>query len=380
MMRPADALVTGFCKAPAVTQAAFAPLLRLRQQGHLRHIHYVTWDDPSLDGFVAPVSAMGDVIVTRHPQPEITGSAGWRGVRLQAENLRAGLALLPPGGLVLKLRPDFVARAELLQEKITGFETLCAPVPRTVPNGIEMPAPVLAQKMWLPWADANQPFFYEDAAFLAAHEDAQLLVTKLTRQDRAILDNGPLSGPFAHVIRYGRIFAPRWPIFDAYLRRYGVFANDMDYRAELLAAMLGEGFFWHLLVAHAWILHSQFHIDAGGQGDIQFYANNRNPDANWSDVARLRTANPYDDIPMWKNGTRAGEAAHAASRLYGRLVDDSWQTALFTAPVADLPAQTLHSLMENVAQDDGRLAGIEAAFYQRLEQIHRTRAPLARAG
>jgi hypothetical protein len=380
MRRAADALVIGFCKAAAVTQASFAPLCRLRQEGHLRDIHYVTWDDPALDNFVAPVAAMEGVRITRLPQPAITGSAGWRGVRLQVENLRCGLALLAPETLVLKLRPDFVVRADLLREKLNGFDRHCAPVARTAANGTVMPAPLLKCKMWLAWADANQPFFYEDAAFLALKEDAEKLVTAVTEEDRAILDNGPLSGPFAHVVRYGRIFAGRYPLFAAYLARYRFFANDMAYRRELLAAMLGDGFFWHMVIAHAWILHSQFHIDAGTQGDIQFYANNRNEGADWSDLARLRTANPYDDIAMWRDGTHPGEASHSPSRTYGRLVDDGWQEALFTRPLPDLPAATLKNLMENVAgHGDGRLAEIERQFYSHLERIHRTRSPLARA-
>ncbi len=127
-MRPTDALVTGFCKSPLVTEKSFAPLRRLRQEGHLRAIHYVTWDNPEIDACVAPVTAMDDVTVTRVPQPDARGTPGERGVVYQVENLRAGLALLPPDGLVLKLRPDFVASARLLRDKIVRFEQFCAPV------------------------------------------------------------------------------------------------------------------------------------------------------------------------------------------------------------------------------------------------------------
>ena len=86
--------------------------------------------------------------------------------------------------------------------------------------------------------------------------------------------------------RSPRIFAPAYRLFANYLRNYRYFINDFDYRLQLVPHLLNDGFFWHVLVAHAWILHSQFHVDAGRQGDIVFYANNVNQNADWSKPSR----------------------------------------------------------------------------------------------
>ncbi len=380
MPRPVDALVTGFSKAPAVIAQSFAPLRRLRQEDHLRAIHYVTWDDPSLDGLVAPVAAMGDVTVSRVPQPKASGTAGQRGVVYQIENLRAGLQCLPRDGLIFKQRPDFVISHTLLRDKITGFDRLCPGASRTAPNGVAMPAPVFANKMWLPWADACHPFFYEDAAFLATARDAALLVTDVTAHDLAFPAQA-IWGPYAHVVRYARIFLEAYPLFANYLRNYRFFVNDFDYRMQLVPFLLDDGFYWHAIVAHAWILFSHFHIDAGAQGDIQLYANNCNERADWSDLSMLKSANPYDKIDMWRTGSHPGQALPSVSRVFCRLVDDAWQTALFTQTMPDFPPETLRSLMENIAHHhDGRLGGIEHDFYDRLAVLNAAAWPLAKAG
>jgi hypothetical protein len=375
MARPTDALITGFVKSPVLLEASLAPVRRLRQEGILRSIHCVTWDSAELDPFVAPLAAMDDVRLTRVTQPNAQGSPGRRGLAYQIENLKAGLELLDGDGLVLKLRPDFVADANLLRDKIVHFDALCAPVSRRAPNGVTMPEPVLANKMWIPWADSNQPFFFEDAAFLAAAADARKLVSRLMPEDGPILDDA-IWGSYAHVVRYGRIFAGAWPIFANYLKYYRAFITDMDYRRKLVPLLVADGFFWHLVVAHAWILHSQFHVDAGAQGAVQFYANNCNKDADWSKPESLRTANPYDNIAMWRDGTHAGGALLNVSRAFGRLINDDWQRALLSGPLSDFPADTLRTLMENIAAyRDGRLADIERIFYGKLMRFRRANWP-----
>ena len=253
-MRPTDVLVTGFVKSPVVMEQSLAPIRALRFDGVIRHIHYVTWDSPELDPWLAPLSRMSDIKLTRVPQSDATGNAAQRGVAYQVANLETGLKLLSDDdALVLKYRPDFIASARLLRDKIMNFDRLCAPVSQTAPNGVEMPAPVLAHKIWVPWADANNPFGYEDAAFLGTVRDIKTLVTKLDASDHAILgaDN---CGTYAHVVRFGKIFRERWPLFENYLRHYDYFPNDFDYRTKLVPAMVDDAFFWHLVIAHAWIL------------------------------------------------------------------------------------------------------------------------------
>jgi len=371
-MKPADALVTGFVKSPALLEQSLAPLRALRFDGVIRHIHYVTWDSPELDAWLAPLALMGDVKLTRVPQPDASGNANQRGVIYQVRNLQAGLDLVSDqDGLVLKSRPDVIASAPLLRDKIVNFDRLCAPVPTMAPNGVAMPKPVLAGKIWIPWADSNQPFFYEDAIFLGKLRDIRKLVTPLDPADHALLGQADC-GSYAHVVRFAKIFRAHWPLFDGYLRHYDCFVNDLSYRMKLLPEILDNGFFWHVLIAHAWILYSQFHVDSGAPNALRFYANNVNQGADWSRPETLKLANPYDDIDSWRRDTRAGEATHSVRRVYGRLVDDAWQTALFTKPLPDFPTDMLAGLMANAAGcRDGRLAEIEQDFYDGLDKFYR---------
>ncbi|HEY4274665.1 MAG TPA: hypothetical protein VGM68_04220 [Rhizomicrobium sp.] len=371
-MRPTDALITGFCKAPQLALQAIAPLRRLHRQGHIRNIHYVTWDNPDLDPHIAPIADNPEIQITRVPQPDAQGHINWRGVVYQVRNLEAALALVPEDdALVLKTRLDFVPDTDFLRSKIMNFDTLCAPVSNIAPNGVPMPAPVLGNKIWIPWADSNQPFFYEDALFLGVKRDIQKLVTPLNEADEVILSIEKC-GSYGHAVRFAKIFLARWPLFHGYLRHYDVFVNDFSYRTRLLAVALEDGFFWHLLIAHAWILYSQFHVDSGQPGELRFYANNVNRHADWSRPETLKPANPYDHLPNWRSDTRPGEAAHSVRRTYGRLVDDAWHTALFTQPLPDLPAEILANLMSNTAAShDGRLAGIERDCYAALDKIYR---------
>lgn len=371
-MRPADALVTGFVKSPVVLEQSLAPLRALRFDGVIRHIHYVTWDSPELDAYLAPLALMGDVKLTRVAQPDVPGNGAQRGLVYQVRNLEAGLALLADDdALVLKSRPDFIGNAALLRDKIINFDRLCAPVPTTAPNGVVMPKPVLANKIWIPWADSNQPFFFEDAAFLGTLRDVRKLATPLDDADHALLGRADC-GSYAHVVRFAKIFLRSWPLFGGYLRHYDCFVNDLSYRMKLVPKILDDGFFWHLLIAHAWILYSQFHVDSGPSNALRFYANNVNQDADWSRPETLNLANPYDDIDSWRGDTRAGEATHSVRRTYGRLMDDAWQTALFNQPMPDFPAEMLNGLMTNAAASrDGRLAGIERDFYDGLDKFYR---------
>lgn len=379
-MRPIDALITGFVKSPLLLEQSLAPLRQLRQEGVIRHIHYVTWDSAELDLFVAPLAQMPDVQLTRLAPPAAPGIPNQRGIVYQVRSLEAGLALLPDrDGLILKIRPDFVAKSDFLRRKILNFERDCAVPPRRSLLGVTMPPPVLQNKIWIPWADSNQPFFFEDALFMGNTRDIHRLVTPLDDADHAVLGD-ILCGGYAHTVRYAKLFTAQWPIFLNYLRHYRCYVNNIDYRMKLVPLILDDGFFWHLLVAHAWILHSQFHVDAGEQGDMLFYANTVNQDTDWSRPPTWQLANPYEDIACWRDGTRPGEATHSVRRVFGRLVDDAWHTALFTQPLSDFPKETLCSLMENVAAGDGRLAEIERAFYAKLESFYHANSAMAKTG
>ena len=67
--------------------------------------------------------------------------------RLKLQRLMFGQCPAHDNALVLKYRPDFIASARLLRDKVVNFDRLCAPVSTTAPNGVEMPKPVLANKV-----------------------------------------------------------------------------------------------------------------------------------------------------------------------------------------------------------------------------------------
>ncbi len=367
----ADAIVTGFVKSPALLRRSLAPLLQLKQEGVLRSIACVTWDSAEIDPHVAPLADMPEVSLVRVPQPLVQGTANQRGVAYQIRNLDVALSHIPgEDPLVLKSRPDFVVDVDFLRSKIANFDALCKVADGQTAWGVKMPKPVLQHKIWIPWADSNQPFFYEDAMFLGRKKDLRKLVTPLTREDIDILGD-PFCGQFAHIVRYSKIFVPRYPLFAEYLRNYRYFVNDVDYRLQLVPHLTNDGFFWHVLIAHAWILHTQFHIDAGRQGEILFYANNVNQNADWSNPESLRNATPYDYIDTWRKGTKPEAVLPSVRRSYGRLADDAWPTALFTREAPDFPRATLKRILENVtACRDGRLKAIENDFYRNTAAFH----------
>jgi len=174
------------------------------------------------------------------------------------------------------------------------------------------------------------------------------------------------------VLRYIHPFLPRFPIFRRYIENYGAFANDLAYRKGLVGMMLGDGFFWHLLFAHAWVMHTSFHIDGGETGDLAFYPNTVNADTDWRDLAAIKQTPPYDNIGQWRESTRAGNAIMpAVMRTYGRLVDDMWPRSLFAARIADMPDGMIARLARGVAlYETGCLREIENAFYKKLRAFH----------
>ena len=382
MQRMADAIVTGFAKSRELAELSLAPLLQLKQENVLRDVVCVTWDGAELDAYAGWVENLAGVTLARVPQPDTSGTGNQRGAVYQIETLRAALSLLPEDGEVtLKSRPDYVFDAAFLRRKIVNFDSWSTIPPRAI-FGIVMPKPVLQSRMWIPWADCNQPFYYEDAAFIGSKRDLHRLVTPLTSQDVATLGD-ETCGSFVHAVRYARLFLDDYPLFRRYLKEYRHFASDLEYRRKLVPHIVNDGFFWHMLIAQAWILHSHFHVDAGEQGELRFYSNNANRDADWSNPATLNLANPYDRPQQWRAVRRAGQAYPDVYRPYGRLLDDAWQRTFFTADLSDFPRATLVRILENVACcRDGRLEKIEDDFYRGLaafHAFHRPRAPVAKA-
>ncbi len=183
-MRPTDAIVTGFTKNAELYRRAFAPLQELKQRGVLRSIRYVTWDSAEIDGFVMPLDG---VDIVRAAQPQVEGNGSRRGFVYQTRNLEAALAQVKDDALVVKLRPDFILRTGFLEGKLRDFERLCAISPNAKAFGHKLPRTPFERKIWIPWADANQPFFYEDAAFIGLKSDLKKLVVPDLDRAQAML-------------------------------------------------------------------------------------------------------------------------------------------------------------------------------------------------
>ncbi|MEJ0027954.1 MAG: hypothetical protein WDN01_18160 [Rhizomicrobium sp.] len=369
MSRPVDVIVTGFTRSAALCVRSFETPRRLRQEGLVRAIRYVTWDSPELDAAVAPVLAMDEVAVTRVPAPAPSGNAKQKSVVCQVRNLEAALALVPEDDtLVVKTRPDFLFDAGFLARKIADFDRGCRMEANATAFGVKLRRPPFARKIWLPWADANQPFFYEDAAFAGLKRDLAHLVTPDVESRLGAMQD-PECGSLAHAVRFGTVFLESFPIFRRYFAHYHVFANDIDYRRDQLGKAIRHPFFWHLILAHAWILYSGFHVDAGRPGDLRFFANTANPAADWNDLATVRLTAPYNDLAGWRETAKAGaEVCSGVSRVYGRLMDDAWQQALFTRRFADIPWETLQGVARNLTHyDAGVLDDLEREYYALLD-------------
>jgi hypothetical protein len=366
----ADAIITGFAKSPLLIERSLAPLRQLRQEGLLRTIRYVTWDNPELDTHVAPLANMPDVEVTRVLQPMVEGTPPQKNLIYQIVNLEAALATVPEqDAVVLKTRPDCVVKVDFLRERLNRFNLDQAAPDRTA-LGMPMPAPCFQNKIWLPWADSNQPFFYEDATFMGRKTDLLRLLTPLTAADLKIAAE-PGCSHYVHIVRFGKIFLESYPLFRRYLQNHHLFTNDINYRLALIGEIADDAFYWFLLVAHAWILHSHFHVDCGEQGDIGLYANHVNKDADWSAPATWRITSPFDRVAEWRSGTQPGRMMATNHRPFGRLMDNAWQGSIFSQEQPDFPRTTLRGLLEHIPHTaDGRLTDLENGFYARLEAFH----------
>ena len=372
MGRTADAIVLGFAKAPLLVERSFAPLRQLKQEGLLRNIHYVTWDSADIDPLVAPIQSMPEVTVTRVPQPHAEGEPYQKTIVYQIHNLDAALSLIAEDDtVVLKSRPDFVADVGFLRDKLKNFHFDCDIESGAAPLGVQMPKPIFHSKIWTPWADASQPFFYEDAAFMGRKDDLRQLTLPVSRADLGMLEMEPCYH-YYHIVRFAKAFLEAYPMFRRYLKNYNLITNNMPYRMKMLPHAVKNPYFVFLMIAHAWILHSHFHVDIGEQGDLQFFPNTRNKTTDWSKPETWNLAFPYEDVEKWRRTEFPGHLVLAIVRPFARLMDDQWQNALFTRHIPDLPGNTLKGMLEHVAHArDGRLKKLERAFYDDLAVFYR---------
>jgi hypothetical protein len=353
----------------------------LKQRQVIDRILYVTWDKPELDNSVAEAAAMPEVELVRIPEPVVSGQPYQKKHFYQTHNIAAALSLVPDDEtLVFKLRPDQVVDEAFLAGKILAFDLCCAPSQLAENFDVAMPPSPFKMKIWTPWADSNQPFFLEDGLFAALRRDAIKLVTPAGDDIVRHYGDGR-SLWITNVARYIAPFLPDHPIFERYLHAFHRFVQNDDCRIEMLRALVPDPFFWHLVIANAWILANNFHIDCGYQGQIAFYP----PEGmapgedKWSGkpFETIAPRPPFDQVEVWRSGQKPGSVFHSVSRLYGRLVDDSWQHAIFTYPsLTDLTRDHLHGVLSCISfYREGILAEAEDAFYETVEQIYRRHYP-----
>jgi hypothetical protein len=373
MPRPVVAIVTGYTGNSLMLEASFAPLIALKRKGVIDRIHYVTWDKPESDACAA-LAAKPEVDVVRLPEPLVAGAPYQKGFLYQNRNLAAALALVPePEALVIKLRPDFIFDQGFLASKILAADFLLAPAGNLAPGGIVMPPSPFKNKIWVAWADANQPFFMEDAAFIGLRCD----VGKLASDEAEKLiarcgDEG--SSWIAHVLRYIVPFLPDYPVFNRYLESFRYYVQQEKYRLQMLNATLPDPFFRHILIANAWILASSFHIDCGHYRQLLFFPNRFTGNSANQPPEHLPLYSPYATVEAWRSGERPGSLMNAAQRVFGRLMDDSWQTAIFTRPsLSDTSSENLRLMLQDIAAyRSGCLAAAEDAYYAKLAAVHGT--------
>ena len=373
MTRPTIALVSGFTRNSELCRRSLAPLRELKRRGLLDRILAVTWDSAALDEFVVPYTAMPDVELARVPQPLVTGGTYRKGCTLQLRNLEAALALVPEtNALIFKTRPDFVADTEFLAGKVANFDTLCAPSLLPYTFGADMPDSPFDMKIWLPWADSNQPFFYEDGAFMGLKRDVAKLADRRAENYLSDLDNHTYSW-LAHIVRFVTPFLDDYPIFERYLRDFQLFPKVMEFRMEMLSTIHEVPFFWYLILTHAWILANNFHVDCGTDGQMGLYTNLYNQQSDWSKFETLLPSPPYNNVEGWREGQCPGGVLPGAGRAFGRVMDDDWQQALFTrAELTDLAPDTIRTMLRNMTfYSQGLLAEVENEYYETLEKLCR---------
>jgi hypothetical protein len=374
MARPVVAIVTGFTRDPILVRRSFAPLRSLKRKGLIDRIIYVTWDTGEIDEAVKPVLEVPEMELVRIPQPDVVGVKHEKSFIYQRRNIEAALArVTEPDALVLKTRPDFIFEEAFLASKILAFDFFCAPAVFGSPAGAILPPSPFSSRIWIPWADGSQPFFYEDGVCLGLKADIAKLIVPET--EKLIMTYGDEDSHWiVHVLRYLHPFLKDYPILDRYLLEFDSFVMDTAYRNGMVRLTAADPYFWHLVVAHAWILATSFHVDCGQIGQMKFYPGNHYAKQATRILDQIETSSPYNAIYKWADGTQPGGLHPCIIRNYARLVDDNWQKSIFTTPVLrDLTPENLIGVLERVrGYRSGVLAEAEDAFYGRLRQFYQS--------
>lgn len=369
----ATAIITGYTPHAALMRKCFEPLLALRQSGQLKRILYVTWDKPEIDAFVTPALTWPGVEIVRLPQPVAMAKPYQSSFVFQSRNLAAALQLVTdPNELIVKLRPDFLFDTDFLAGKIASFDRW-----RSAPDfspyiPVVMPPSPFAARVWVPWATANMPFYMEDAAFMGLACDLQMLADP--RAESLVMGRGDEATLFiVHALRFVAPFLDEYPLFVPVLDKFHLWRMDPDYRKTFLLTAIADPFFWHLVIAQAWILATSFHIDCGAQGQLRLVQSTTAQQNADCPVAEIPDNVLYADVEGWRQIAEPGTVAPLLLHLCGRLVDDHWQHALFSGPVEQgFTHDNLVVILRNLEYyGAGVLDHSERAFYDRVEGLYR---------
>src|SRR5262249_35548110 len=163
---------------------------------------------------------------------------------------------------------------------------------------------------------ANLPFYMEDTAFIGLAGDlAKLADPAAEPLAKRCGDAGTAIA--AHALWFAPPFLKDYPIFEDYLERFHLLRMDEDYRKAYLGIALEDPFFWHLIVAHAWIVATSFHVDCGRQGDLRFIQTTTANEHAGRAVADIPDNVLYADVEGWRQVQRPGMMISLLMRLCG---------------------------------------------------------------
>jgi hypothetical protein len=367
------AIVTGFTVNTPLLRKSFAPLRSLHRKGVIDRIVYVTWDTPANDGYVAPVQEWPEVELVRVPQPDVSCKS-WhpRGFIYQSRNIAAALdRVTDPDELVFKTRPGFLIDETVLANKIASFDKwgVAPDFSHRIP--IAMPPSPFKSRIWLPWGDAGSPFCFEDAAFMGRACDLRQLVNPLA-EELVLYSGDAISLNIAHIMRYILPFFEEWPIFRRYLRDFSLFRMELQYRRQMAPLSVQDPFYWHLVIAHAWILNSSFHIDCGRAGEMNLVDTSSAQEFIDRPPEEINNHVVYSDVELWRELEQPGTFLPILTHVGCRLVDDDWQYRLFSGPVEQgFTHENLLAILTNLKTfDTGVLHALEKNYYAALSALY----------
>src|SRR5262249_38988523 len=148
-----------------------------------------------------------EVEIVRVPEPEVRGLQHHQASFIcQSRNLAAALRLVDdPNELIVKLRPGFLFDADFLAAKLSRFEAWGRGPSFSDYVPVVRPPSLFKARVWLPWAPANLPFYWEDTAFIGLAGDLEKL-TDPSAEPLAKRCGDSATAIVAHALRFAPPF------------------------------------------------------------------------------------------------------------------------------------------------------------------------------